>query len=107
MNKQTTKIQGNCEYKTHCGKFKQLGDGLQGDCITNDCYTWDFYFRNKPTDKDVLAEGFCPMHFQLLHIFAKVFEYGHGCKMNNIFHSVELAQADYSLPKPVLVHGVI
>ncbi len=25
-----------------CGKFKRLGDGLQGDCIADNGYTWDF-----------------------------------------------------------------
>ena len=93
MDKQTTKMQGKCEYETRCEKFKWLGDGLQGDCIgiANDGYTWDFYFRNEPVDKDLFAEGFCPMHCQLLHMFAKLLESGHGCKMDNLFHSVKLA----------------
>ena len=89
MDKQTTKMQGKCEYKS-CGKFKRLGDGLQGDCIADDGYTWDFYFCNEPVDKDFLAEGFCPMHCWLLHMFAKVPESDHGCKMDNLFHSVKL-----------------
>jgi hypothetical protein len=91
MDKQTTKMQGKSQYKTHCGKLKQLGDGIQGDCSANDGYTWDFYFRNKPVDKDLLAEGFCPMHCRLLHMFAHLRESGHGCKMDNLFHSVKLA----------------
>ncbi len=86
MNEQTTKMQGKSEYKTCCGKFMWLGDGIQGNCIANDGYTWDFYFRNKLVDKDLLAEGFCPMHCRLLHIFANLHESGHGCKMNSLFH---------------------
>ena len=69
MDEQTTKMQGKSEYKTRCGKFKRLGDGIQGDCIADDGYTWDFYFRNEPVDKDLLAKGFCPMHCRLLHMF--------------------------------------
>jgi hypothetical protein len=107
VDEQTTKMQGKSEYKTRCGKFKRLGDGIQADCLADDGYTWDFYFRNEPVDKALLAEGFCPMHCRLLHMFAKVLESGHGCKMDNLFHSVKLARAAYSLPKPVLVHGVI
>ena len=107
MDEQITKMQGKREYKTRCGKYKRLGDGLQGDCIADGGYTWDFYFRNEPGNKDLLAEGFCPMHCRLLHMFAKVLESDHGCKMDNIlYYSVKLARADYSLPKPVLVHGV-
>ena len=32
---------------------------------------------------------------------------GHGCKMDNSFNSVKLAQFAYSLNKPVLIHGVL
>ena len=71
MDEQNTKMQSKCEYKTCCGKFKRLGDGLQGDCIADGGYTWGFSFRNEPVDKDLLAEGFCPMHCRLLHMFAK------------------------------------
>ena len=35
IDEQTTKCQGKCEYKCHCGKFKRIGDGLQSRlCIT-------------------------------------------------------------------------
>jgi hypothetical protein len=45
-DEQYCKMQGNLEYKFHCGKFKRLGNGLQGDCIADDRYTWDFYSWN-------------------------------------------------------------
>ena len=93
MDEQTTKMQGKSEYKTRCGKFKRLGDGIQGDCIADDGYTWDFYFRNEPVDKDLLTKGFCPMHCRLLHMFKNLRESGHGNKMDNLFHSVKLALA--------------
>ncbi|MFM8621986.1 MAG: hypothetical protein ACKOB3_01190, partial [Holophagaceae bacterium] len=107
VDEQTTKCQGKCEYKCRCGKFKRLGDGLQGDCIADDGYTWDFYFRNEPIDADLLAQGYSPMHCRLLHMFKNLRESGHQCKMDNLFNSVKLAQAAYCLPNPVLVHGVL
>jgi len=107
MDEQTTKMQGKSEYKTRCGKFKRLGDGIQGDCIADDGYTWDFYFRNEPIDKDLLAKGFCPMHCRLLHMFGNLRESGHGCKMDNLFHSVKLALAAHALDQKVKVHGVL
>jgi hypothetical protein len=62
-------MQGKSEFKTRSEKFKRLGDGLQGDCIADDGYTWDFYFRNEPVDKDLLAMGLCPMHCHIIHVF--------------------------------------
>ncbi len=100
-------MQGNSEYKVRCGKFKRLGDGLQGDCIADGGYTWDFYFRNEPSDPELLAQGFCPMHCRLLHMFSNLRESYHTCTMDNLFNSVKLARAAYSLPKPVLIHGVL
>ncbi len=35
VDKQLCQMQGNLEYKTCCGKFKRLGDGIQGNCIAN------------------------------------------------------------------------
>ena len=107
IDEQTTKCQGKCEYKCRCRKFKWLGNGLQGDCIADDGYTWDFYFRNEPIDADLLAQGYCPMHCRLLNMFKNLRESGHRCKMDNLFNSVKLAHAAYCLPNPVLVHGVL
>jgi hypothetical protein len=106
-DEQSCKMQGKSEYKVRCGKFKRLGDGLQCDCLADDGYTWDFYFRNEPSDPDLLAQGFCPMHCRLLHMFCNLREHYHCCTMDNLFNSVKLARAAYSLPKPVLVHGVL
>ena len=107
IDKQTCKMQGKSEYKTHCGKFKRLGDGIQTDCIADDGYTWDIYFCNEPVDKEMLAKGNCPMHCHLLYMYGKLQDSGHGCKMDNLFNSVKLLRSAYSLIKPVLIHGVL
>ncbi len=107
VDEQTCKMQGKSEYKSCCGKFKWLGDGLQGDCIADDGNTWDFYFWNKPCDPKLLAQGYCPMHCRLLHMFMNLRESGYIRKMDNLFNSVKLAQAAYLLPNPVLIHGVL
>ena len=100
-------MQRKSEYKTCCGKFKRLGDGIQTDCIADDGYTWDFYFCNEPVDKEMLAKGNCPMHCCLLHMYGNLQDSGHGCKMDNLFNSVKLVCSTYSLDKPVLIHGVL
>ena len=106
-DKQSCKMQGKSEYKTRCGKLKRLGDGIQMDAIANDGYKWDFYLRNEPSDPTLLAQGYCPMHCRLLHMFSNLRESYYTCSMDNLFNSVKLARAAYSLPKPVLVHGVL
>ncbi len=98
VDKQTCKMQGQSEYKTRCGKFKQIGDGLQTDCVADDGYTYDFYFCNEPVPKKWMDKGVCPMHCCLLHIFERLPNVGHFCKMDNLFMSVGLAREAYSLP---------
>jgi hypothetical protein len=107
INEQSCKMQGKSKHKTHCGKFKRLGDGIQTNAIANDGYMWDFYIRNEPIDQELLAMGFCPMHCRLITMFRNLVESGHHCTMDNLFNSVKLARAAYSIEKPVLVHGVL
>jgi hypothetical protein len=40
-------------------------------------------------------------------MFLNLREMNHTCTMDNLFNSVKLARTAYSLPKPVLVHGVL
>ncbi len=40
-------------------------------------------------------------------MFMILCEYGHRCKMDNLYNSVKHAQAAYLLPNPVLIHGVL
>ncbi len=61
-NEQTYSMQGKSQYKTCCWKYKRIGDGLQTDAITNDGYTFDFYFRNEPVDNKWIKKGLLPMH---------------------------------------------
>jgi hypothetical protein len=107
IDKQSCMMQGVSEYKTCCGKFKRLGDGIQGNCIANSDYTWDVYFPNEPINQELLAQGDSPMHCQLLHMFQNLHESFHCCTMDNLFNSVKLSCATFCLKKPVLVHGVL
>ena len=42
--------------------YKKEGDGFQCDCLTDDGYTFTFYFRNQPAPKNYLDLGFSPLH---------------------------------------------
>ena len=92
IDEQTCSMQGKSEYKTRCGKFKRIGDGIQTDCIADDGFTYDFYFRNEPVDTKWIDKGMCPMHARLLHMFGNLKEAGHRCKMDNLFNSVSLVR---------------
>eukprot|EP00957_Ditylum_brightwellii_P014587 1098880-Ditylum_brightwellii.AAC.1 len=81
-------MQGWSEYKVQCCKFKRLGDGLQSDCIVDEGYNWDFYFRNKPVPKKWIDMGFCAMHACHLHMFLNFHDNYHMCKMDNLFNPV-------------------
>jgi hypothetical protein len=107
VDEQTCRMQGKSEYKTRCGKYKRIGDGIQADCIADDRYTYAFYFRNEPIDKKWTDKGMCPMHARLLHMFEKFPDVGHRVKMDNLFVSVNLAREAYALHNKVLIHGVI
>lgn len=80
VDKQTCKMQGKSKYKTRCGKYKRLGDGLQCDCIADDGVTHDFYFCNEPVPMKWIQKGMCPMHCHLLHMFENFEDVGHHCK---------------------------
>ncbi len=107
IEEQSCKMQGKLEYKTCCSKFKRLGDEIQGNCIANNGYTWDFYFQNEPINPGLLAQGYCPMHCQLLHMFQNLRESFYCCTMDNLFNSVKIFHATFCLKKPVLVHGAL
>ncbi len=99
---------GANKFKTCCSKFKRLREGIQADCMVDDGYTHDFYFCNEPVNKKLIADGFCPMHCRLIHMFWNLRDPGHWCKMDNSFNSVNLASAAYhDLNNKVLIHGDI
>lgn len=107
VDEQTCRMQGKSEYKTRCGKFKRIGDGIQADCIADDGFTYDFYFRNEPVPKKWTDKGSSPMHGRLLHMFDGFVDSGHRVKMDNLFVSVNLAREAFTLKSRVLIHGVI
>ena len=107
VDEQTCCMQGRSEYKTRCGKYKRIGDGIQADCMADDGYTFDFYFRNEPVDQKWLDLGMSPMHARLLHMFGNLTDIGHEPSMDNLFHSVLFSRMSYSIPQKVKVNGVI
>ena len=100
-------MQGNSAYKNCCGKYKRIGDGIQADCIADDGFTRDFYFRNEPIDQKWIHMGMSPMHARLLHMYSGLRDVGHSCKMENLFNSVKFARQAFALPAMVKTDGVL
>ncbi len=100
------KHRGRVSTRLNVANLKKIGDGIEADCIADDGYTWDYYFWNKPFNEALMAKGFCPMHCRLIYIFGNLTDIGHKCKMENLFNSVNLASAAYSLPQKVKIHGI-
>ena len=99
-DEQTCPMRGKSIYKTRCGKFKRIGDGLQADCLADDGYTFDFYFRNEPVDEHWIKKGLSPLHARLMHMFSRLEDDGHEVNMDNLYNSVKFARHAYSLQVP-------
>lgn len=81
-------MKGILQYKTQCGKFKRIWDGIKTDIINDAGYTWHFYFYNKPVSKKLIDKELSPMHVRLLHMFANFKDKNHTVNMDNLFNSV-------------------
>ena len=93
-------MRGKARYKTRYSKYKRIGDGLQADCLADDGYTFDFYFRNEPVDEHWKDLGLSPLHCRMMHMFSRLTEDGHVCHMDNLYNSVNFARAALSLKVP-------
>ena len=51
--------------------------------------------------------GMSPTHARLLHMFSKLRDVGHSCKMDNLFNSVNLARQAFALVQKVKTDGVL
>ena len=96
-DEQACKMQRRSAYKTRCRKFKRIGDGIQADCLADDGYTLDFYFRNKPVDNKWTQMGLSPLHARLMHMFSRMDDQGHEVNMDNLYNSMNFARASFNL----------
>ena len=55
-DEQTMGFKGQHAEKLHI-TYKKEVDGFQCDCITDNSYTFTFYFRNHPASKKWLEKG--------------------------------------------------
>ncbi len=87
-DEQTFSMKGKSQYKTHCSKFKHIGDRIQTNAIADNGYTWDFYSQNKPIYKKWMGKELSLMHAQLLHMFKNFQDLHHSVNVDNLFNLV-------------------
>ena len=90
-------MKGKCINKSRCGKFKRVDNRLQADCLSDNGYTFDFYFRNDPVDEQWVQMGLAPFHCRLMHMVSRLDNLGHECNMDNPYNSVNFACTLYNI----------
>ena len=100
-------MQGKSAHKTHCGKYRHIGDGIQANCIAGDGSTYDFYFRNASIAKKWLDKGVSYMHACIFHMVSSLRDIGHSCKVYTLFNSVLFARESFALTQKMKTDGVL
>ena len=99
-DEQTCPMRSISEFKIRCGKFKRIGDGIQADCLSDDGYTFAFYFRNETVDQKWLDMGLAPLHARMMHMFSQLEDDGREVNMDNLYNSVKFSRVAFSLKVP-------
>jgi len=86
--------------------YKREGDGFLTDAISEDRYTYSFYFRNMPAPKKFIQKNFSPLHARILFLFDQLKEGNHICGLDNLYNSTEFAREAFIGKNCIMIHGV-
>jgi Transposase IS4 len=104
-DEQTIGFKGNHQDKQRIS-YKKEGDGFLADAISEDGYTYSFYFRNMPAPKKYVSRKFSPLHSRVLFLFDQLKQGNHICGLDNLYNSTKFAREAYVGKNCVMVHGV-
>ena len=104
-DEQTIGFKGNHQDKQRIN-YEREGDGFLTDAISEDGYTYSFYFRNMPAPKKFINKKFSPLHARILFLFDQLKEGNHVCGLDNLYNSTKFAREAYVGKNSVMVHGV-
>jgi hypothetical protein len=104
-DKQTIGFKGNHQDKQHIS-YKREGDGFLTDAISEDRYTYLFYFRNMPAPKQFIQKKFSPLHARIPFLFDQLKEGSHLCSLDNLYNSTKFAREAFVGKNCVMVHGM-
>ena len=86
--------------------YKDEGDGFQADALSDDGYTYTFYFRNQPAPKKYLDMGFSPLHGRVMALFDCLNDKFHRARFDNLYMSARFGLNSFNHKKHVLVESV-
>jgi len=86
--------------------YKNEGDGFQCDALCDNCFCYQFYFRNDPAPKQYTEIGVLPLNSIFVSLFDSLEEDYHCCAMDNLYHSTTFCKHVYTHIRKVKVHGV-
>jgi hypothetical protein len=101
MTSNPAKCRGSRSIRPNVGSSRGWGMGYRPMQLQMMGTRGTFIFAMSPAVSSSLRRDFAPSHV------LNLLESYHTCTIDNLFNSVKLAPAAYSLPKPVLVHGVL
>jgi len=104
-DEQTIGFKGNHQDKQRIS-YKREGDGFLADAVSEDGYTYTFYFRNMPAPKKYIIQKFSPLHARVLFMFDQFKESHHICGLDNLYNSTKFAREAYVGKNSTMVHGV-
>jgi hypothetical protein len=105
VDEQTIGFQGRHPDKLRI-TYKQEGDGFQCDAISDDGYTYSFYFRNQPPPDKYIKSGYSPLHARVSWLFDCLKSKHHKVGMDNLYMSAKFCRQSYVHPNKILLHGV-
>ena len=74
-----------------CITYKKEGGGLQCDCISDNGYTFTFYFRNKPAPKDWVDKVYSALHSRCMALFNCFMDEYHKFRFYNLYISAKFS----------------
>jgi hypothetical protein len=98
-------FKGNHQDKQHIS-YKREGDGFLTDAISEDGYTYSFYFRSMPAPKKFIQKKFSPTYARILFLFDQLKEGNHICGLDNLYNSTKFARDAFVGKNCKMVHGM-
>jgi hypothetical protein len=104
VDEQTIGFQGHHVDKRRI-TYKDEGDGFQCDCLAQDGWTHQVYFRNEPAPAEYLRMGLSPLHARVMWLFDCVKHKWHVCGLDNLYNPAKFCQTSF-IQNKVLINGV-
>ena len=76
--------------------YKKEGDGFQCDSLSDDGYTFTFYFRHEPPPVEHISAGLSPLRPRVMALFDDVTDEYHECVVDKLYMSAKFCRDAYN-----------